>query len=158
MDSEKLKQTEYFFDSTIAESLKLSSVLKSISTMDLVPKLGIDLSSAYSSIPSSLSSLQSYFNEGHITKLQNLQSSSCEDTNLTILPDDLFNISKKQKKIILIEFFNLDQKEEINNFFRLFSKKDLVIINDNKSKEVIQRSINHLPLSIALPKNVSSSN
>ncbi len=156
MDSEKLKQTEYFFDSTIAESLKLSSVLKSISTMDLVPKLGIDLSSAYSSIPSSLSNLQSYFNEKHMTKLQNLQSSSCEDTNLTILPDDLFNISKKQKKIILIEFFNLDQKEEINNFFRLFSKKDLVIINDNKSKEVIQRSINHLPLSIALPKNVSS--
>lgn len=130
------------------------SAFKSISTMGLVPKLGIDLSSAYSSIPSSLSSLQSY--EEHITKLQNLQSPSCEDTNLTIFPDDLFNISKKQKKIILIEFFNLNQKEEINDFFRLFSKKDLVIINDNKSKEVIQRSVNYFPLSIALPKNISS--
>ncbi|MDD3248537.1 MAG: hypothetical protein PHF18_17040 [Methanosarcina sp.] len=156
MKLEKPKQTENIFGSTIAESLKLSPALKSISTMDLVPKLGINLPSIYSSIHSPLSILQACLDKEQITRLQSSQSSSCEETDLTILPEDLFNISKRQKKIILFEFFNLDQKEEINNFFRLSSKKDLVIINYNKSKEVIQRSINHLALNIDLPKNVLS--
>lgn len=156
MNSEKPKQTEDFFGSTIAESLKLSLALKSISTMDLVPKLGINLPSIYSSIPSPLSSLQACLDKEQITRPQSSQPSSCEETDLTIFPKDLFNISKKQKKIILFEFFSIDQKEEINNFFRRSSKKDLVIINSNKSKEVIQKSTNHIFLSIDLPKSVSS--
>lgn len=146
-----IKVSNFTFNSSKLANLVSESALKSIFTMGLVPKLGI-----YNSIPSSLSSLQSCLNKEHITRLQSLQSPSCEETNLTISPDDLLNISKKQKNIILIEFFNLNQKEEINNFFRIFSKNNLVIINNNKSKEVIQRSINRLPLSIALPKNVSS--
>ncbi|MEN6554241.1 MAG: hypothetical protein ABFC34_15285 [Methanobacterium sp.] len=71
-------------------------------------------------------------------------------------PEDFEYISKTHKKIILFDFFNLSQKDEINSFIRSVLGKDLVYVNENKSKETVQWSVNSIPFEIKLPKYVSS--
>lgn len=70
-------------------------------------------------------------------------------------PEDFEYISKKHKKIILFDFFNLSQKNEINSFINSISGKDLVYFNENKSKEAVQWSVNSLPFQADLPSSIS---
>lgn len=69
--------------------------------------------------------------------------------------EDLINISKKHKKIILFDFFDLNQMKEINSFTNSVSGKDLIRINKNKSKEVVQWSVNSLSFQTDLPSSIS---
>lgn len=155
-ESKEIAQNPIKISDITSKISKISSLFEQ-SSLDLVSNLGVDLSSIYTSVPSSLSSIQAAFNKEQTTKHQSLKpSSDNEKTDLIINPKDLFYISKKQKKILLFEFFDINKKEEINHYFRLLSDKEFVSIDTTKSKEVVQRSINRLPLNIELSKHVSS--
>lgn len=70
-------------------------------------------------------------------------------------PEELNDISKKHKKIILFDFFDLNQLKEMNSFTNSVYGKDLIYINKNRSKEAVQWSINSLPFQTDLPSNIS---
>jgi hypothetical protein len=72
--------------------------------------------------------------------------------------EDFKYISKRHRKVVLFDFFNLRQKDEINSFIKSInsiSGKDLVFINKNKSKEAVQWSVNSLPFQTDLPNSIS---
>jgi hypothetical protein len=134
-----------------------SSVLKMDDKILSIPKFSDGFLTTCRSLPG----LQASINNMSKTVSQNMNfyqrtGVKIDSTNTKIDPKDILKISKKHKKILLFDFFDINQKEVINDFFRSTTGKNLVNISNDKSEEVVQKSIYHLPLITELPKNVIS--
>lgn len=71
------------------------------------------------------------------------------------IEDVLEDVSKLQKKLFLIEFIPLSNKDKIDSYFITNNGKSLVSINESRSKDSFQQSVKSLTLKVDLPNNVS---